>query len=186
MKRLIVLFLAVTVLLFSFSVFALASGDIEIQNGEEAGNGVFSYEYDDGVFGNDEVEEIFGEDAPAILALGTVVGFAALSFIPAVIVMIVFIVLNNKTVKRIREYEMTYGVVYTKDVLRDMQNIPPQNYNYNPSTFVPQYPVSNNQQSANPVNTQASSFNSTLYNEVKNENENNGGSIQWELKKYFH
>ena len=44
---------------------------------------------------------------------------------------------------KIKNYELTYGVVYDKEVLKDMANIPPQNYNYNPQTFVPQYPVNN-------------------------------------------
>ena len=54
-------------------------------------------------------------------------------------VLIYFITKYKKTIKEINMYEQNFGVVYTKEVLEDMKNIPPECYNYNPVVFVPEY-----------------------------------------------
>ena len=53
-----------------------------------------------------------------------------------------------------------------------MANIPPQNYNNNPQTFVPQYPVNNAPQQ----NSDISAFTDALKNETNKEN-NDGGNL---------
>lgn len=177
MKKAKIILALVLVMIFTFSVTAFATGDTEVYGGEAVQEGdVFNYEYDDGVYEEESFEDVFGEDSGSILALSFVMVISMMLFFPALVVMIIFIVMNNKTANKIRAYELAYGVVFTKDVINDMKNIPPQNYNYNPGAFVPQYPSQNMQN----VNTTApqSSFNSTLYEEVKNTNENNGGDVQ--------
>ena len=175
MKKVKLVLALVLILVFTFSVTAFATGDVEIQNDESVESGVFDYEYDDGVYSEESFEEMFGEDSDAIFGLSLAIVLSAMFFLPAVIMMIVFIVMNNKTVNKIKAYELAYGVVFTKEVINDMKNIPPQNYNYNPGAFVPQYPTGN-MQNNNPSQPQTS-FNNTLYNEVKNVNENNGGNM---------
>ena len=159
------------VLIFSFSVMAFATGDVEIQNGENAENGVFNYEYNDGIYSEESLEDIFGEDAIPFFVLSFIAGISSLLFLPALILMIVFIVINNKTVNKIKAYELAYGVTFTKEVINDMKDIPPQNYNYNPGVFVPQYSDSyfKNESEAKT----AASFSSALYEEEK---KNDGGN----------
>ncbi|MBQ5884618.1 MAG: hypothetical protein IIW72_08825 [Clostridia bacterium] len=106
------------------------------------------------------------------IIVATLLIFAILLFVPVLIVLIVFISKNSKLKSKIRNYELTYGVVYDKEVLKDMANIPPQNYNYNPQTFVPQYPVNNAPQQ----NSDISAFTDALKSETNKEN-NDGGNL---------
>lgn len=66
-----------------------------------------------------------------------------LLFFPTVFAMIFFIKKCKETTDKIKLYEKYFGVVFTKEVLEDMKDIPPESYNYNPSVFVPEYYVSN-------------------------------------------
>ena len=67
-----------------------------------------------------------------------------LFFFPTVFLMIFFIIKCKETTEKIKLYEKLFGVVFTKEVLEDMKDIPPESYNYNPAVFVPEYDNSNN------------------------------------------
>ena len=193
MKKIMAILLSL-VFAFCFSTFAFATGE-EIADDAVAGE-EFVYtegvdEYSDGT--NDALAEIYGEDFAAAVENGDVDPYAILEemgmekstvimamlvmcsillFVPVLIILIVFISKNKKLKEKIKNYELTYGVVYDKSVLKDMANIPPQNYNYNPQTFVPQYPVNNAPQQ----NQYISAFTDALKNETNKEN-NDGGNL---------
>lgn len=194
MKKIMAIFLSL-VLAFCFSTLAFATGE-EVKVDEAVSSDEFVYtdgadEYSDST--EDMLADIYGEDFAEALENGeadpyalleamgmeksTVIMamlllFAILLFIPVLIVLIVFISKNSKLKSKIKNYELTYGVVYDKEVLKDMANIPPQNYNYNPQTFVPQYPVNNAPQQ----NSDISAFTDALKNETNKEN-NDGGNL---------
>lgn len=200
MKKIMAILLSL-VFVFCFSTLAFATGE-EVANGEEiktdetVASEDFVYtdgadEYTDGT--DDMIAEIYGEDFAAALeegefdpnALYEAMGlekstiimamlliFTILLFIPVLIILIVYISKNSKLKAKIKNYELTYGVIYDKDVLKDMANIPPQNYNYNPQTFVPQYPVNNPPQQ----NQDISAFSDALKKESNKEN-NDGGNL---------
>ncbi len=194
MKKIMAILLSL-VLTFCFSTLAFATGE-EVKVDEAVSSDEFVYtdgadEYSDST--EDMLADIYGEDFAEALENGeadpyalleamgmeksTVIMamlllFAILFFIPVLIVLIVFISKNSKLKSKIKNYELTYGVVYDKEVLKDMANIPPQNYNYNPQTFVPQYPVNNAPQQ----NSDISAFTDALKNETNKEN-NDGGNL---------
>lgn len=194
MKKIMAILLSL-VLTFCFSTLAFATGE-EVKVDEAVSSDEFVYtdgadEYSDST--EDMLADIYGEDFAEALENGeadpyalleamgmeksTVIMamlllFAILLFIPVLIVLIVFISKNSKLKSKIKNYELTYGVVYDKEVLKDMANIPPQNYNYNPQTFVPQYPVNNAPQQ----NSDISAFTDALKNETNKEN-NDGGNL---------
>lgn len=194
MKKIMAILLSL-VLAFCFSTLAFATGE-EVKVDEAVSSDEFVYadgaeEYSDST--EDMLADIYGEDFAEALENGeadpyalleamgmeksTVIMamlllFAILFFIPVLIVLIVFISKNSKLKSKIKNYELTYGVVYDKEVLKDMANIPPQNYNYNPQTFVPQYPVNNAPQQ----NSDISAFTDALKNETNKEN-NDGGNL---------
>lgn len=194
MKKIMAILLSL-VLTFCFSTLAFATGE-EVKVDEAVSSDEFVYtdgadEYSDST--EDMLADIYGEDFAEALENGeadpyalleamgmeksTVIMamlllFAILLFIPVLIVLIVFISKNSKLKSKIKNYELTYGVVYDKEVLKDMANIPPQNYNYNPQTFVPQYPVNNAPQQ----NSDVSAFTDALKNETNKEN-NDGGNL---------
>jgi hypothetical protein len=58
--------------------------------------------------------------------------------------MIFFIIKGKEITEKIKIYEKLFGVVFTKEVLDDMKDIPPESYNFNPAVFVPEYDISNN------------------------------------------
>lgn len=60
-------------------------------------------------------------------------------FFPLLFLLIFFIVRCKETTDKIKLYEKTFGVIFTKEVLEDMKDIPPESYNYNPAVFVPEY-----------------------------------------------
>lgn len=194
MKKIMAILLSL-ILAFGFSTLAFATGE-EVKVDEAVSSDEFVYtdgadEYSDST--EDMLADIYGEDFAEALENGeadpyalleamgmeksTVIMamlllFAILLFIPVLIVLIVFISKNSKLKSKIKNYELTYGVVYDKEVLKDMANIPPQNYNYNPQTFVPQYPVNNAPQQ----NSDISAFTDALKNETNKEN-NDGGNL---------
>ena len=194
MKKIMAILLSL-VLAFCFSTLAFATGE-EVKVDEAVSSDEFVYtdgadEYSDST--EDMLADIYGEDFAEALENGeadpyalleamgmeksTVIMamlllFAILLFIPVLIVLIVFISKNSKLKSKIKNYELTYGVVYDKEVLKDMANIPPQNYNYNPQTFVPQYPVNNAPQQ----NSEISAFTDALKSETNKEN-NDGGNL---------
>lgn len=189
MKKITAILLSL-ILAFCFSTVAFATGEdlADANMGEEYSADIYSDETEDmlaEIYGEDfvsqiengeispsEIFEMFGLEKSTVF-MTMLVMIASLLFVPVLIVLIVFISKNSKLKAKIKNYELTYGVVYDKDVLKDMANIPPQNYNYNPQTFVPQYPAN----SENYTTTPNTSFNETLSNEAKNENENNGGNM---------
>ena len=193
MKKIMAILLSL-VLAFCFSTLAFATGE-EIADEAVLGD-EFVYtdgadEFEDST--DDVLSDIYGEDFAAAVENGDVdpyaileemgmekstiivamlLIFAILLFVPVLIVLIVFISKNTKIKQKIKNYELTYGVVYDKAVLKDMANIPPQNYNYNPQTFVPQYPVNNPPQQ----NQDISAFTDALKSETNKEN-NDGGNL---------
>lgn len=194
MKKIMAILLSL-VLAFCFSTLAFATGE-EVKVDEAVSSDEFVYtdgadKYSDST--EDMLADIYGEDFAEALENGeadpyalleamgmeksTVIMamlllFAILLFIPVLIVLIVFISKNSKLKSKIKNYELTYGVVYDKEVLKDMANIPPQNYNYNPQTFVPQAPLNNSPQQ----NTDISAFSDALKKETEKEN-NDGGNL---------
>lgn len=74
----------------------------------------------------EEFEEMFGEGSGKILSIAMAGIFFMPLFIPALIVAIVFSVLNGKTKKKIKEYERFFGPV--------PQNMP-NTYNSNPYNY---------------------------------------------------
>ena len=193
MKKIMAILLSL-VLAFCFSTFAFATGE-EVTDGAVSGE---EFVYADGAneyegSAEDVLADIYGEDFAASVENGELDPYALLEemgmekstvimamlvlfsvflFVPVLIVLIVFISKNSKIKEKIKNYELTYGVVYDKEVLKDMANIPPQNYNYNPQTFVPQYPVNNAPQQ----NSDISAFTDALKNETNKEN-NDGGNL---------
>lgn len=186
MKKIMAILLSL-ILAFGFSTLAFATGE-EVLDESVAGE---ESVYTDGT--DDMIAEIYGEDFAAALEEGEfdpnalyeamglekstiimamLVLFAVLLFVPVLIVLIVFISKNSKIKEKIKNYELTYGVVYDKEVLKDMANIPPQNYNYNPQTFVPQEPLNNAPQQ----NSDISAFSDALKKESEKEN-NDGGNL---------
>ncbi len=191
MKKIMAILLSL-ILAFGFSTLAFATGEEVLDEsvaGEESVYTDGADEYADGT--DDMIAEIYGEDFAAALEEGEfdpnalyeamglekstiimamLVLFAVLLFVPVLIVLIVFISKNSKIKEKIKNYELTYGVVYDKEVLKDMANIPPQNYNYNPQTFVPQAPLNNAPQQ----NTDISAFSDALKKESEKENSDGG------------
>lgn len=84
-----------------------------------------------------------------------------LLFFPMLFLMIYFILKYIKTTKAIKAYEKEFGVVFTKEVMEDMKNIPPESYNYNPAVFVPEYKTENNS------NIRKEDFSQLLINEER-------------------
>ncbi|MBR2877289.1 MAG: hypothetical protein IKC01_09130 [Clostridia bacterium] len=165
MKKFISFLLVLLMLSFTLSLAVSASGDAEIYAYDI--EDFFDNELPDGEKNGDFIDSVDK-------AVGFFIAFTTLVshlFFPLLIVMISFIVLNRKTVKKIHEYENIYGVIYTNDVLNDMKNIPPQNYNYNPSVFVPVSQESEN----NNINVNQS-FSNELFNAQK-ENGEEGGNV---------
>ena len=87
-----------------------------------------------------------------------------LLFFPTVFLMIFFIKKCKETSEKIKVYEKLFGVVYTKEVLEDMKDIPPESYNYNPAVFVPEYDVIED-------NTNKAEFSELLSTEERDESE---------------
>ena len=87
-----------------------------------------------------------------------------LLFFPTVFLMIFFIKKCKETSEKIKVYEKLFGVVYTKEVLEDMKDIPPESYNYNPAVFVPEYDVIED-------NTNKAEFSELLNTEERDESE---------------
>lgn len=87
-----------------------------------------------------------------------------LLFFPTVFLMIFFILKYKQTSDKIKIYEKLFGVVYTKEVLEDMKDIPPESYNYNPAVFVPEYDVTYD-------NTNKAEFSEILITEETEESE---------------
>ncbi len=143
MKRKIGIFALVFVIALSFfTVSAFAEGD--------NANSKIPFEESDEIFPEhpeiqteeelmEEFEEMFGEGGEKILIV-TIIGIlVSLLFIPCLITVIVFAVLNSKTKKKIREYERFFGPI--------PENVPGYynpNYNNNPYYGT---------QSVNPMNT---------------------------------
>ena len=84
-----------------------------------------------------------------------------LLFFPMLFLMIYFISKYIKTTKAINAYEKEFGVVFTKEVMEDMKNIPPESYNFNPAVFVPEYKKENSS------NTRKEDFSQFLINEER-------------------
>ena len=188
MKKIMAILL-VLVFAFSFSTVAFATGEEKAEDNTTSEEFVYTdgasdiYDFSD-VETNVTVEDMLEQTGieMSTLVLAYVFIFSSLLFVPVLIVLIVFASKNKKVKQQIRNYEITYGVVYDKDVIKDMANIPPQNYNYNPQAFVPQYPMQG-QPNAPQNNRDISAFSQALKNEAavetsnEEKKENEGGSL---------
>lgn len=159
-----VVFLVIVISLFLGAVVAFA-GSADMAEELIPGYGdIYDFSFEGST--DDEigamVEEIIGEGADELLPLVLASSFCILAFVPVLTVMIIFIVLNSKTKKRIREYENIYGPV------PDNSQMLPNQYqnggnaygygayntnsgagqNYSVPSYIPQnnYPQENNQQ----------------------------------------
>ena len=191
MKKLLAILMSL-VFVFCFSTLAFATGE-EVEKADEETVSGDEFVYTDGAyeFSDEEeqmLENIYGEDfvdslengefdlnqmlestglEKSTLLLAMIFTTTSLLFIPTLIVLIVFISKNSKVKKQIRNYEITYGAGFNSGA-----NFPPQNYNYNPQNFAPQYPVNNMPQQ----NQDISAFTDALKNEANKEN-NDGGNL---------
>lgn len=191
MKKLLAILMSL-VFVFSFSTLAFATGE-EVEKPDEETVSGDEFVYTDGAyeFSDEEeqmLESIYGEDfvdslengefdlnqmlestglEKSTLFLVMIFMTTSFLFIPTLIVLIVFICKNNKVKKQIRNYEITYGSGFNNGA-----NFPPQNYNYNPQNFAPQYPVNNMPQQ----NQDITAFTDALKNEANKEN-NDGGNL---------
>lgn len=122
------LILAIAMCFFTISAFA----------GEDSGNSQMPFVDSDQITPEhpdiqteadliEEFEEMFGEGSGKILSVAMVGVFFMSLFIPALITVIVFGVLNGKTKKKIKEYERFFGPI-------------PQ---FSPSQYYPQMNVPN-------------------------------------------
>ncbi len=68
----------------------------------------------------------------------SIISFSLFLFPIVFFIMLLFIYLHNKIKNKITVYEALYGVLFTKQVMEDMKGIPPEDYNYNPQSFVPE------------------------------------------------
>ena len=59
----------------------------------------------------EEFEEMFGENGGKILGVAMVGAFTMSLFLPALVIVIIFGVLNSKTKKKIKEFERFFGPV---------------------------------------------------------------------------
>ncbi len=102
MKKATVILSMVLVLILSFgTVTAFASG-------AEFDEIPYTYETED-IYADEDIEAMlestFGEYAGDLVGLVIVASICMLLFVPVLAIMIVFIVLNNKTKKKLREYQ---------------------------------------------------------------------------------
>lgn len=137
MKKATVILSMVLILILSFgTVTAFASG-VEFEE--------IPYTYDtQDIYGDEDIEAMlegtFGEYASGLVGIIVVSSICMLLFVPALAVMIVFIVLNNKTKKKLREYQkmQMYAPVAPVNVCgifsqtNTMQNPQPVNTNAAP------------------------------------------------------
>lgn len=107
----------------------------------------------------EEFEEIFGEQGGKMAGIVIMVFITMLLFFPSLVVMIIFIVLNSNTKKKLREYERFFGPAPQNTTRYYNQNTYNPNYQsqaVNPTgapmgtapagnPYVPQYDVNNQQ-----------------------------------------
>ncbi len=134
MKKATVILSMVLVLILSFgTVTAFASG-------AEFEEIPYTYDTQD-IYADEDIEAMlegtFGEYASGLVGIIVVSSICMLLFVPALAVMIVFIVLNNKTKKKLREYQkmQMYAPVNVSGIFSQtstIQNTQPVNTNTSP------------------------------------------------------
>lgn len=123
--KLLALLLSLAVIAGLFTV-CVAAADNEVS---ALPFGDYSYTEE---FGEEELEEIFGDGSTAAFsAFVYSLVFSFLLFLPSLIVMIVFIVLNSKQKKKLEKYCMLYG------------NLPPEKTDYPPNAYNGTYNTAN-------------------------------------------
>lgn len=85
----------------------------------------------------EEFEEVFGEQGGKMMGMVIMLFISMFLFLPSLVVMIIFIVLNSNTKKKIREYERFFGPASQNTLRYYNQN------SYNPNYY---------EQSVNPTN----------------------------------
>lgn len=139
MKRKISIFALVLAALMCFlSVSAFAAGD-------DTGNSQMPFvdadeitpEFPDVQTEADLFEEAFGEQGGKMMGMVAILFISMFLFLPSLVVMIIFIVLNSNTKKKIREYERFFGPASQNTLRYYNQNA------YNPNYY---------EKSVNPTN----------------------------------
>ena len=161
MKKLLMLVLSVT-LIFCFSTvaFAMPVNNFRVEEETEAETEIIAYE-DDAV--SESFEEMGLEKSTTFLF--ALAGVSILLWIPTLILLIVLNSQKKKLKEKINVFEAVYGEVYTKEIMNDMKDIPPSNYNFNPQTFAPFSPEENKNSNYSQLET---NFNETLNSQIEN------------------
>lgn len=130
----LILSLVLTLLLAFGTVTAFA-------NGAEIEEIPYNFETED-IYADEDINEmlesVFGEFGEEIIGLAVISSMCLLLFVPVLVVMIVFIVLNSKTKKKIREYQnlQLYAPVNVSGIFSqsgNFQNPPPVNVTPEPA-----------------------------------------------------
>lgn len=137
MKKAVILSLVLALVLCFFGVTAFAGADANSEL-PQTWSGPAPV-YPELEYGDEDVdaalEEIFGENSGILMAATICLMISFLLFVPSLVVMIVFIVLNSKTKKKLREYERAFGIL-------------PDNH----TGFMPYQPVQNMPYANQPIN----------------------------------
>lgn len=132
MKKTVILSLVLALVVCFCTVTAFASADgnsaLPYTQWEEAVPSNPELEYSDEDL-NAVIEEMFGENSGILMAATICITISFLLFVPALVLMIVFIVLNSKTKKKLREYERAFGVL-PQNAIGVIPNQPVQNMTY--------------------------------------------------------
>ena len=127
MKKTTIFISVMMCLLLIFSSFSVFAEDIGVIGGADGETEIIvgDEEIVDEVT-EEELEEVFGEDFMGAMIFFMVAYMFSMLCLPALIVMIVFIVKNNKAKKDIKEFELRFGPV--SPIYNGNQN----NYNATP------------------------------------------------------
>lgn len=109
MKKLVASVSVIICLLLLFSSFSVFAADVGVIGSADGETGIIVDEY--GEIDEEALEEYLmnSDFMEYAVVLGFGIIFSVLAFIPALIVMIVFIVKNSKTKKELRQYQAIYG-----------------------------------------------------------------------------
>lgn len=112
MKKRIIFISVLMCLLLIFSSFSVFADDVAIIGGADGETEIL---VDDGAIideaTEEELEEVFGENFMGAMIFFMASYLFSMLSLPALIIMIVFIVKNNKAKKDIKEFELRFGPV---------------------------------------------------------------------------
>lgn len=161
MKKFLMLVLSVMLMLcFSATAFAMPVNNFGAEKETEEQTEIEAFE-DDIV--SESFEEMGLEKSTTVLF--ALAGISIILWIPTLVLLIVLNSQKKKLKEKINVFEAVYGEVYTKEIMNDMKNIPPSNYNFNPQTFAPLSPEENR---GNNYSQTQTNFNETLNSQIEN------------------